>query len=170
MQEEASREFTRIFNSGYRRLTRLLYRVTGDSPSAEEIASEVFWRLHAKPPGASSNLEGWLYRTGVRLALDHVKKERRRARYEALGAVFGFAAGADHALELAEERRRLRQTLAALKADQVALIVMRADGFTYAELAAQLHLNPASVGTLLSRAQEAFRKEYVKRYGQLRKS
>jgi RNA polymerase sigma-70 factor, ECF subfamily len=33
-------------------------------------------------------------------------------------------------------------------------------------LAAALKLNPASVGTLLSRAQQAFRKEYIQRYGE----
>ena len=32
-------------------------------------------------------------------------------------------------------------------------------------LAAALELNPASIGTLLTRAQDAFRKEYIKRYG-----
>jgi RNA polymerase sigma-70 factor (ECF subfamily) len=37
---------------------------------------------------------------------------------------------------------------------------------TYAELAAALNLNPASVGALLARAGQAFKKEYVKRYGE----
>jgi RNA polymerase sigma-70 factor (ECF subfamily) len=32
-------------------------------------------------------------------------------------------------------------------------------------VASVLGMNPASVGTLLSRAQHAFRKEYIKRYG-----
>jgi RNA polymerase sigma-70 factor (ECF subfamily) len=68
-------------------------------------------------------------------------------------------------MEFAQERRRLRQALGAMKADQVALVLLRAEGFTYDELSAKLQLNPASVGTLLSRAEEAFRKEYLKRYG-----
>ena len=55
--------------------------------------------------------------------------------------------------------------LGSLKPDQIALILLRADGLSYAELAAALHLNPGSVGTLLSRADQAFRKEYVHRYG-----
>ena len=38
--------------------------------------------------------------------------------------------------------------------------------FSYEELALSLGLNPASVGTLLGRAQQAFRKEYLERYGQ----
>jgi RNA polymerase sigma-70 factor, ECF subfamily len=165
---EATRDFNTLFDSFYVRLARLLYRITGDFGRAEEMASEAFWRLHRKPPAVTTNIEGWLYRTGLRLALDQVKKERRRARYEGLGAVFGLAAGPEQELERIEERTRLRQALSTLKEDQVALILLRGEGLTYAELAAQLHLNPASVGTLLSRAEEAFRKEYVNRYGQPR--
>ena len=59
----------------------------------------------------------------------------------------------------------MRRALCELKADQVALILLRAEGLSYAELAAELQLNPASVGTLLARAQEAFRKEYLNKYG-----
>jgi RNA polymerase sigma-70 factor, ECF subfamily len=168
VREEASRDFNTLFNTFYVRLARLLYRVTGDFGRAEEMASEAFWRLHCKPPSTSTNLEGWLYRTGLRLALDQIKKDRRRARYEGLGAVFGLTASPEQELERIEERTRLRRALSALKADQAALILLRAEGLTYAELAQQLQLNPASVGTLLSRAEEAFRKEYVHRYGQPR--
>ena len=166
--KEVSRDFHALFTTGYRRLARLLYRVTGDFGRAEEVASEAFWRLHSKPPAVETNIEGWLYRTGLRLALDQLKKDRRRARYEALGSVFGFAASPDRVLEQTEERMRVRQVLSALKADQVGLILLRAEGLSYAELAAALHLNAASVGTLLARAEEAFRKEYVYRYGQPR--
>jgi RNA polymerase sigma-70 factor, ECF subfamily len=163
--EEAGRDFNTLFNAGYRRLARLLYRITGDTGRAEEAASEAFWRLHDRPPSASTNIEGWLYRTGVRLALDQIKKDRRRERYEALGTFFRRAASPEQALERTEERTRVRRALCELKADQVALILLRTEGLSYAELAAELHINPASVGTLLSRAQEAFRKEYVTRYG-----
>ena len=165
---EAIRDFNALFNFGYRRLARLLYRVTGDIGRAEEVASEAFWRLHSKPPAAETNIEGWLYRTGLRIALDQLKKDRRRARYEALASIFGFAANPHHVLEQTQERTRVRQVLGALKADQIALIVLRAEGLSYSELAAALHLNRDSVGTMLARAEEAFRKEYVHRYGKPR--
>jgi RNA polymerase sigma-70 factor, ECF subfamily len=166
--EETSRDFETLFDAGYRRLARLLYRVTGDTGPAEEIAAEAFLRLHRKPPPARINIEGWLYRTGFRLALDHLKAERRRARYEAIAAVFGVAGSPqrpDAALEQTEERTRVRQALGGLSTDHVALILLRAEGFTYEELAAKLQMNPGSVGTQLARAEKAFRKEYVKRYG-----
>ena len=51
--------------------------------------------------------------------------------------------------------------LGALDPRQAELLLLRGSGLSYAELAAALELNPASVGTLLSRAQQAFRKEYI---------
>jgi RNA polymerase sigma-70 factor (ECF subfamily) len=165
---EASRDFHALFTTGYRRLARLLYRVTGDFGRAEEVASEAFWRLHSRPPAAETNIQGWLYRTGLRIALDQLKKDRRRARYEALASALGFGASPHQVLEQTQERTRVRQVLSALKAGQVAVILLRAEGLSYAELAAALHLNRGSVGTLLARAEEAFRKEYVHRYGKPR--
>jgi RNA polymerase sigma-70 factor (ECF subfamily) len=62
--------------------------------------------------------------------------------------------------------RRVRQALAALKPEQAGLILMRAERVQLSRKSQrQLGLNPGSVGTLLARAEQAFRKEYVKRYG-----
>src|ERR1700731_1159830 len=97
--EEATRDFDSLFNAYYRRLARLLYRITGDTGRAEEVAAEAFWRLYRKPPPSRTNLEGWLYRTGVRLAFDQLKMQRRRARYEALASVFGITRNPQQALE-----------------------------------------------------------------------
>jgi RNA polymerase sigma-70 factor (ECF subfamily) len=164
--EEATRDFDSLFNAYYKRLARLLYRVTGDTGRAEEVAAEAFWRLYRKPLPANTNWEGWLYRTGVRLALDQLKMERRRARYEALASLFGITRDPQQALEQKDERMRVTQTFAALRPEQTTVILLRGEGLSYAELAAALNLNPTSVGTTLTRAEQAFRKEYVKRYGE----
>jgi RNA polymerase sigma-70 factor (ECF subfamily) len=163
VSDEANSEFDALFQTYYSRLARLLYRVTGDTARAEDVAAEAFWRLHHKPPADRSNLEGWLYRTGLRLALDHLKKERRRARYESLAAMFG--ATARPAAQL-EDREMVRAALASLKPEQASLILLRAEGFSYSEIAAALAMNPGSVGTQLARAEQAFRKEFIKRYGE----
>lgn len=159
----AALDFDSLFRAYYGRLTRLLYRITGDASRAEEVAAEAFWRLYRKPPPSHLNLEGWLYRTGVRLALDQLKMERRRSRYEALAVAFGIR---PHAACELDERILIRQILAALKPGHAALILLRDEGLSYAELAATNNLNPASVGAALARAEQAFRKEYEKRYGQ----
>ena len=166
LPEEASQAFDALFTAYYGRLARLLYRVTGDMGRAEEAAAEAFWRLYHKPPPARTSIEGWLYRAGLRLALDQLKKQQRRARYEALASMFDNSVNPERELVQSEDRARVRQALTALKPEQVSLILLRSEGFSYAEIAAALSLNPTSVGTLLARAEEAFRKEYVNRYGQ----
>ena len=129
-------DFEALFDTCYSRLARMLYRVTGDTARAEEAASEAFWRLYRKPPRTRANIEAWLYRTALRAALDDNKKTRRRAKYEALASADN--ASAVSTVEAGLEQECVRQTLGALEADQVALILLRADGLTYAELAASL--------------------------------
>jgi RNA polymerase sigma factor (sigma-70 family) len=147
-------------------LTRLIYRVTGDTGSAEELAAEAFWKLHRHPPASKRNLVGWLYRTGLRLALDNLKKRKRRLNYEALAPVPEAMQSPEAVLDQIERKVRVRQVLAALKPKQAALLVLRSEGYSLGEMASLLHLNPSSTGTLLSRADMAFRKVYVNRYGE----
>jgi RNA polymerase sigma-70 factor (ECF subfamily) len=66
----------------------------------------------------------------------------------------------------AAEQEHVRTVLGALDARQAELLVLRASGLSYTEVAAALELNPASVGTLIARAQQAFRKEFIQRYGE----
>ena len=56
--------------------------------------------------------------------------------------------------------------LARMEGRRAELLLLRSGGLSYDELAEALALNPASVGTLLSRAQQTFRKEYIKLYGE----
>jgi RNA polymerase sigma-70 factor (ECF subfamily) len=65
-----------------------------------------------------------------------------------------------------EEKDKVRIILGLLQPRQAELLVLRSNGLSYVELASTLGLNSASIGTLLARAEEAFRKEYTKRYGE----
>jgi RNA polymerase sigma-70 factor, ECF subfamily len=65
-----------------------------------------------------------------------------------------------------EEQERVRRVLATMASGQAELLLLHGQDLTYDEVAAALELNPVSIGTLLSRARQAFRKEYLKRYGQ----
>ena len=52
-----------------------------------------------------------------------------------------------------------------LKPAQAQLLLLRASGHSYKELAAALEIEPASVGTMLIRAEAAFEKLYREIYG-----
>jgi RNA polymerase sigma-70 factor (ECF subfamily) len=157
--------FDALFAAHYHHLARLIYRVIGDAGHAEELASEAFWKLHRNPPAENSNLAGWLYRTGLRLALDGLKKQKRRAHYESAAEGAHPVQTPEQDLARREEQRRVRQVLAALKPDFALLLVMRSEGLTLREAAAALDCNPSSVGTFVARAEAAFRKEWERRYG-----
>ena len=163
---ESAESFDELFMANYANLARLICRVVGDTGSAEDLAAQAFWKLHRNPPASDHNLVGWLYRTGLRLALDNLKTRKRRVRYEALAVVSGTIESPDATLERVEQAVHVRQVLAALKAEHAALLVLRSEGCSLAEMASLLSINPNSVGTMLARADAAFRKEYVSRYGE----
>ena len=159
-----------VFHAHYKRIVRVIARVIRDQARAEELAVEVFLKWSDTPKANGDHAEGWLYRTAVRTGLNELRRETRRARYERL---FGFmpsgraAAPTPEDLRVAKEQSQsVRVVLSAIRRRQAELLVLRSDGLSYEELASALDLNTASVGTLLARAQQAFRKEYIKRYGE----
>src|SRR5258708_1062042 len=143
---ETAGDFDEFFAPHYPALPPLIYRVGGDTGWAQELAAEAFWKLHCNPPASKDNRVGWLYRTGLRLALDHLKKRKRRARYEALAPAPVPIENPEQAANQRERQVRVRQVLAALKQEQAALLLLRSEGYSLAEMASILHLNPGSVG------------------------
>ena len=159
-----------IFHAQYTRIARVIARVIRDPARAEELAVEVFLKWSANPKANGDQAEGWLYRTAVRTGLNELRRETRRSRYERL---FGFMPSGKAPTPTPEDLRATKEqsqsvriVLSAIQPRQAELLVLRSDGLSYDELASILELNPASVGTLLARAQQAFRKEYIKRYGE----
>jgi len=160
-------DFETFFHVHYDRIARAIVRVVRDPARAEKIAVEAFWKFWRNPGAArGSNAGGWLYRTAVRMALDELRKESRRIRHEAFGPGYQPGETPEEAHAAAQERDRVRLVLASLDSRQAELLLLRSNDLSYAEAVAALDLNPASVGTLISRAQQAFRKEYVKLYGE----
>jgi RNA polymerase sigma-70 factor (ECF subfamily) len=165
---QAVNDFEAVFEAQYERVARIIAGVIRDHARAEELAVEVFlkWSRRAYSHGEHAN--AWLYRTAVRTGLNELRHQTRRSRHEGLFFFFSRAGGPEtpeDALGAKQEQEKVRLVLNALKQRQAELLALRSHGLSYDELAATLALNPASIGTLLSRAEQAFRKEYVQRYG-----
>lgn len=154
-----------VFQARYAQIARAIARVIRDRARAEEIAVEVFLKWSRHPHAQGDHAAGWLYRTAIRMALDELRREGRRARFERLVQCISRAPTPEDLQLARDERDRVRAVLSALPKRQAELLLLRHEGLSYEDVAAALALNPASVGTLLARAQEAFRKEYVKRHG-----
>ena len=162
---EAAFDFEAIFRTRYERIARLIAKVVRDPARAEDLAVEVFLKLWRTPRAQDEKVEGWLYRTAIRRALDELRRRNRRTRYERLVHRGSRVPTPEDVRAAAEEQERVRLILGAMNPRQAGLLILRSDGCSYEELAAALDLNPVSIGTLLSRAQQVFRKEYIKRYG-----
>jgi len=67
-------------------------------------------------------------------------------------------------LSARQEQQRVDVVLSVIDPRHADLLLLRSHGLSYGELASTLEINPGSVGTFLGRAQQAFRKEYIKRY------
>lgn len=154
-----------VFRAHYKRVARIIAGVVRDHARAEELAVEVFLKLWRHPPAAGDRAPAWLHRAAVRAGLNEIRRQTRQTRYERL---FGFGRAVptpEEILATAQEEERVRRVLAAIAKRPAALLLLRSQGLSYGEIASALRLNAASVGTLLRRAQQAFRKEYIKRYG-----
>jgi RNA polymerase sigma-70 factor, ECF subfamily len=166
IQQEQAFDFDAFFLAHYDRIARAVARVVGDPARAEDLAAEAFWKLWRTPRAQGENAGGWLYRTAIRMALNELRTNARRNRYESQSGVVDESLTPEEAHAAAEERAHVRLVLAALDERQAELLLLRSSGLSYEEVASAADVNPSSVGTLLSRAQQAFRKEYLKQYGQ----
>ena len=160
-----------LFQTHYPRIVSMLARLTGDRAHSEEIASDVFHKLSQRPAllRSADDLTAWIYRVATNAGLDALRvNSRRRRREEAAGVEEVRTAHALSPLDaiLAEERaQRVRETLATLKPRDTQLLLLRSSGLAYRELATTLGIEPASVGTLLSRAEADFERKFRARYG-----
>ena len=156
------------FHTYWPRIHALLFRLTGDSDQAEDLALEVFLRLHRQPRlfDPDQNLPAWLHRVAANLGYNALRAARRRQKYETEAGYLdlqtnGFPDPAREA-ERTAERTHVRRTLAAMKPRDAQMLLLRHSGLSYAELAAALQLNPSSIGKLLSRAEKEFEKRHPK--------
>jgi RNA polymerase sigma-70 factor, ECF subfamily len=156
-----------VFRAHYERIARVIAGVIRDHSRAEELAVEVFLKWDRHPAARGEKTDGWLYRTALRTALNELRREVRRNRYE---TVFAFissftakAAPSPKQIRAAkEEQEQVRMVLNRLKRRDAELLLLRNSGLSYVEIASAIDLSPSSIGTLLNRAEQAFRKEFIK--------
>jgi RNA polymerase sigma-70 factor (ECF subfamily) len=147
----------------------MLARLLGDRAQAEEVGADVFYKMASRPAPAGADLVSWLYRVAMNAGLDALRSNsrRRRREHEAAGESVRLAA-AEGALDdlLRQERcARVRAVLSALKPRDAQLLLLRANGLAYREIAETLGIQAGSVGKLLARAEAEFEKRFRVRYG-----
>ena len=163
--------FDELFLAHYAQIAGVLCRIVGDWAEAEELANEVFLKLYRRPLREipDGNVGGWLYRTAMNLGIDALRSAARRKRYELAASQDGLRSHAQETpleqMVRSENAQRVRAVLAALKAEQAQLLILRASGHSYRELADIFRVEPGGIGTRLVRAEATFEKLYRQKYG-----
>jgi RNA polymerase sigma-70 factor (ECF subfamily) len=153
--------FEALFTAEYARVAGIANRVLADPHEAEDVAQEVFIDFHRLHSASAQYAPAWLHRAAAHAALNRLRGAKRRQRREMaqVSEEMDRTADPQKLLEVAEDRRQVRQALARLAPRPAAVLVLRASGLSYAEVAQALGVGIGQVGTLLRRAEAALRKE-----------
>ena len=157
----------RLFEMYHESLVRMLHRRTGDRDRAEDLAQETFARAVAAPP---NNPRPWLFAVALNLVREDGRRSVRQGRrLQLLKAESELAAPSpEDELEASDRKSAVRAALAELNERDREALLLKAEGFSYEEIAATLGLAPGAIGTTLARARkrlvEAYRNGETRRH------
>ena len=151
-------QFATQFDAEYRRLFRYLDRLSGDPDVAADLAQETLVRLYQRG-SLPDRPAAWLLTVGMNLFRNTHAMHKRRTRLltrERASGVHSDAQASSDAQTDPAERRRVRAALNSLPTRDAQLLLLRAEGYSYSDIAEVMQLNESSVGTLLARAKRNF--------------
>lgn len=166
--DDRASAFEALFRAEYHRVRAIAARTGLDLAQAEDVAQEVFAQFLRRHRADAPFAAAWVRRAAAHLALNAIRAQTRRGRRELRDSIASRshddAAAAnstpDRIIEAEEERREVRAVMSRLSTRHAAVLALRYSGMSYAEVAAAVGIPPAHVGTLLRRAEIAFKKEY----------
>ncbi|MBK6423518.1 MAG: sigma-70 family RNA polymerase sigma factor [Gemmatimonadetes bacterium] len=142
-----------LFAQFHQPLVRMLYRRTGDQDRAEDLAAEVFARALASPP---DNPRPWLFAVALNLVRDDGRRAVRQGRRLQLlkGESPTSASPADEDYERTQKTRAVQAALAEMRDLDREVLLLKAEGFDYDEIAAATGLAKGAIGTTICRARK----------------
>lgn len=167
LRQGDTQAFEALFYAHYDRVYGLLFRLVGNRGEAEDLTQEVFLKLYQEQErfrgGRQHNLSAWLYRVATNAGYNAIRGRNRRWQRNTALLADATDDAPDPAATVAqhETQQAVRQTLARMPQRDVQLLLLRQMGLSYAELAGACDVAPGSVGTLLRRAADAFRQQWL---------
>ncbi len=161
--------FRLLFDAYYPRVLNLCYRYLGTREDAEEIAQDVFIKIHQnihnyRPQGKEFT---FLYRIAVNLSLNRIRDRKRKnwLSFDRLKENQGHEPQADSALqpdaayEKQEQQTQIWQALQKLPENQrTAVILKRYHDLSYEEIADVMSCSVSAVEARLHRAKNNLKK------------
>jgi len=160
--------FEALFSRHSAALVGFAYRFVRNREAAEELAQEVFLRVHDAAPHyrPDAKFTTWLYRIATNICLNEVRRPRFRAGHQSLDSAddpdcrpVELADTAKPPADVLLQRRAvsdaLRKALARLPQKQrAAFILNKYQELSYAEVAEVLGVTEKAVKSLIHRAKE----------------
>jgi len=152
-----TRAFEELVSAYQHRIFAVAQRMLGNVAEAEEIAQEVFLRVHRSIADfrGEARLSTWLYAITSRLCLNRLTSGERRLRRDDTDALERAPGDGDAAalLERSEVESALRDAIAGLPEERRIVVVLRdLEGLSYEEISEVLALEPGTVSSRLHRA------------------
>ncbi len=153
--------FEELFRRHASAMVRFAARYVGDEARAEELAQEIFLRLHRSLPryAPTARFKTFLYRIAANHCLNELRRpESRRGAFEPLPAEGPEREGMqptrpDEMLEGKELEAAVNRALGCLpERERMALVLCRFQGLSYREIAAVLEASEAAIKSLVHRA------------------
>lgn len=154
-----------------RRLFRVLYRFVRDEEIAEDLVQETFLRTYERLDqfDPSRRFGPWLFRIGVNLALDLLRRRRRRVKWW----LFSDSPADRPPEPVQDDPRRsidLKQEVDAVLARlpesyRTVLVLRDLENFTTSEIAAILNRKEPTIRWRLAEARQRFQKLWIQRTG-----
>ncbi|WP_328841928.1 sigma-70 family RNA polymerase sigma factor [Streptomyces europaeiscabiei] len=151
-------EFEQLFQNHYARLVRAVSRMHF-SVDAEEVVTEAFTALwqHWQRNGSPDDPVPYLWGIVRHQLLDHQRRERRRAEIAMPLDAMETEAPVGAFTDIVEVREKVLEILAMLPPRQREVLILRLEGLTDPEIAAELGLEPGTVSAHMSRARRTVR-------------
>lgn len=152
-----------------RRLIRVILRFVQDYELARDLAQETFLRAYERLEqfDPSRRFGPWLFRIGVNLTLDYLRKRKRRGTWALFSESSGVRPpdpGVPDPRKTAELRQEVRAVLDEIPEKYRSVLILRdLENFSTSEIAAILNRKEATIRWRLAEARNRFQKLWEKR-------
>ncbi|MCP4148712.1 MAG: RNA polymerase sigma factor [bacterium] len=151
-------DFDRFYSQYYKPVYRFVFRISGDTFEAEDIAQETFIRLsrHLESAPREETKPAWLYKVATNLCYNQLKRKSKfRTIIDEMGQNRHKAQNTNEveARYMQDEKTtHVRAALSQLPRRDQVLLMLYQDGLSYNEIAEIVNVKKTSVGKLLTRA------------------
>jgi RNA polymerase sigma-70 factor (ECF subfamily) len=160
--------FQELVERNHGRVVGLIYRFISDASDAEDLAQEVFLRIYRarKTYKPTAKFSTWMFRITANVSLNALRSRANRKDDVSIDQVTDFGDGPrampdpdtkmpDHDLHQEELQQKVREAIAELpEKQQVAVVLNKYEGMSYAEIADTIGCSTMAVKSLLARARD----------------